>query len=51
MMLAIHDWGTKNECLSFLKITKDNFGFLFILHYYSCSGLLYANRQNDVLLN
>ncbi len=37
---CIHDWGTK----------KDNFGFLFILHYYSYSGLLYANKENDVLL-
>jgi hypothetical protein len=26
------------------KVAKDNFGFLFILHYYSCSGLMYANR-------
>jgi hypothetical protein len=32
----------------FLKIVKDNFEFLFILHYYSCSGLLYVNRLNDV---
>ncbi len=28
----------------FLKTIKDNFGFLFILHYYSCNELLYANR-------
>jgi hypothetical protein len=28
----------------FLKIVKDNFEFLFILHYYSCNGFLYVNR-------
>jgi hypothetical protein len=41
---SIHDWGTKKKCLIFLMTIKDNFGFSFILHYYSCSGLLYANR-------
>jgi hypothetical protein len=30
---SIHNWGTKKESL-----------FLFILHYYNCSGLLYGNR-------
>jgi hypothetical protein len=35
----------------FFKTVNDNFEFLFILHYYSCSGLLYVNRKNDVLLN
>jgi len=33
------------------KTTKDIFGFLFILHYYSYNGLLYVNKLNDVLLN
>jgi len=28
----------------FPKSTKDNFGFLFIIHYYNCSELLYVNR-------
>jgi hypothetical protein len=28
----------------FLKTRKDKFGFLFILHYYSCNGFFYANR-------
>jgi len=41
---SIHDWGTKKECLTEKKITKDNFGFLFILYYYNYSGLLYAKR-------
>jgi ACR3 family arsenite efflux pump ArsB len=26
------------------RTTKDKFGFLFILHYYNYSGLLYVNR-------
>jgi hypothetical protein len=25
------------------RIANDNFGFFLILHYYNCSGLLYAN--------
>jgi hypothetical protein len=29
---SIHDWGTKNECLTEKKIPKEIFGFLFILH-------------------
>jgi hypothetical protein len=27
----------------FLRTTKNNCGFLFILYYYSCNGLLYVN--------
>jgi len=41
---SIHDWGTKKECLTKKWTTKDNFGFLFILHYYNCNELLYASR-------
>jgi hypothetical protein len=40
---CIYDYGTKKEKPIF-KDYKDNFGFLFILQYYNCSGLLYANR-------
>jgi hypothetical protein len=44
MLGSIHDRGTKKESITFLKLQKDNFGFLFILHYYSYNGLLYANK-------
>ncbi len=34
----------KKNDLYFKGPIMDNFGFYFILHYYSYSGLLYANR-------
>ncbi len=34
----------QNGVFKFLKTKNNNFGFVFILHYYSCNGLLYANR-------
>jgi hypothetical protein len=40
---SIHNWGTKKGMSNFLRTIEDNFEFLFILHYYSCNGLLYAN--------
>jgi hypothetical protein len=36
--------GYQKGMCEFLRITKDNFGFLFILHYYSCNGVLYVNK-------
>jgi hypothetical protein len=36
--------GYQKRMCKFLRITKDNFGFLFILHYYSCNGVLYVNK-------
>jgi hypothetical protein len=38
-----HYWGIKKEWLCIYRTTKDNFGYLFILHY-NCNGLMYANR-------
>ncbi len=36
--------GYQKGVFKIFKTTKDNFEFLFILHYYSCNGLLCANR-------
>ncbi len=41
----VHSWlGYQKGVSNWDWTTKDNFGFCFILHYYKCSGLLYANR-------
>jgi hypothetical protein len=36
--------GYQKKVSNWKRIAKDNFGFLFILHYCNCNGLLYANR-------
>jgi hypothetical protein len=35
----------------FLKDYKGQFFIFKMLHYHSCNGLFYTNRENDVLLS
>ncbi len=41
----VHSWlGYQKKMSNKKKDCKNNFGFLFILHYYNYSGLFYVNR-------